>query len=129
LKKGGVTKPGKNRKRRFNAPHHVRRKFLSAPLSPSLKTQYGTRSMPVISDDTVTITKGDRRLTEGKVLRVDMKRIKIYVEGVTRTRMDGSTAQIPIRPENVMITRLNLDDAKRREILDRRGYEAKRGRE
>lgn len=129
MKKGGITKPGKNRKRRFNAPHHVRRKFLSAPLSPSLKTQYGTRSMPVISDDTVTITKGDRRLTEGKVLRVDMKRIKIYVEGVTRTRMDGSTAQIPIRPENVMITRLNLDDAKRREILDRRGYEAKRGRE
>ena len=129
MKKGGVTKPGKNRKRRFNAPHHVRRKFLSAPLSPSLKTQYGTRSMPVISDDTVTITKGDRRLTEGKVLRVDMKRIKIYVEGVTRTRMDGSTAQIPIRPENVMITRLNLDDARRREILDRRGYEAKRGRE
>ena len=129
MKKGGVTKPGKNRKRRFNAPHHVRRKFLSAPLSPSLKTQYGTRSMPVIRDDTVTITKGDRRLTEGKVLRVDMKRIKIYVEGVTRTRMDGSTAQIPIRPENVMITRLNLDDAKRREILDRRGYEAKRGRE
>ena len=129
MKKGGITKPGKNRKRRFNAPHHVRRKFLSAPLSPSLKTQYGTRSMPVISDDTVTITKGDRRLTEGKVLRVDMKRIKIYVEGVTRTRMDGSTAQIPIRPENVMITRLNLDDARRREILDRRGYEAKRGRE
>ena len=129
MKKGGITKPGKNRKRRFNAPHHVRRKFLSAPLSPSLKTQYGTRSMPVIRDDTVTITKGDRRLTEGKVLRVDMKRIKIYVEGVTRTRMDGSTAQIPIRPENVMITRLNLDDAKRREILDRRGYEAKRGRE
>lgn len=129
MKKGGVTKPGKNRKRRFNAPHHIRRKFLGAPLSPSLKTQYGTRSMPVIRDDTVTITKGDRRLTEGKVLRVDMKRIKIYVEGVTRTRMDGSTAQIPIRPENVMITRLNLDDAKRREILDRRGYEAKRGRE
>ena len=129
MKKGGVTKPSKNRKIRYNAPHHIRRKFLSAPLSPSLKTQYGTRSMPVRRDDTVTITKGDRELTEGKVIKVDMKRGKLYLEGVTRTRMDGSTAQIPIRPENVMITRLVLDDPKRKEILNRRGYEAKRGSE
>jgi hypothetical protein len=69
--KRGVTKPGKNRKRRFNAPNHVRRKFLSAPLSPSLKIEYGARSMPIRRDDTVTITKGDRKLTEGKVIRVD----------------------------------------------------------
>lgn len=127
MKKAGVKKPGKSRKRRFNAPSHIRRKFLSAPLSPSLKGEYGARSMPVRRDDTVTITKGDRRLTEGRVLRVDAKRSHLYIEGVTRSRMDGSTTQIPIRPENVMITRLNLDDARRREILDRRGFEAKRG--
>lgn len=127
--KRGVKKPGKSRKRRFNAPSHVRRKFMSAPLSPALKSQHGARSMPVRRDDTVTITKGDRRLTEGRVLRVDMKRNKLYVEGVTRTRMDGSTVQIPIHPENVMITRLTLDDPRRREILERRGFEAKRGRE
>jgi large subunit ribosomal protein L24 len=124
--KKGVTKPGKNRKRRFNAPNHVRRKFLSAPLSPSLKIEYGARSMPVRRDDTVTITKGDRKLTEGKVLRVDSERSKIYIEGVTRNRMDGSMVQIPIRPENVMITRLELGDDKRRAILARRGFGAKR---
>ena len=121
-----VRKPGKARKRRFNAPNHLRRKFLSAPLSPSLKAEYGARSMPVRVDDTVTITKGDRKITEGRVIRVDMKRGKIYLEGVTRSRMDGSTVQIPIRPENVMITRLNLDDSMRRSKLDRRGFEAKR---
>jgi large subunit ribosomal protein L24 len=124
--KRGVTKPGKNRKRRFNAPNHVRRKFLSAPLSPSLKIEYGARSMPIRRDDTVTITKGDRKLTEGKVIRVDSERSKIYIEGVTRNRMDGSMVQIPIRPENVMITRLELGDDKRRAILARRGFEAKR---
>ncbi len=127
--KDGTKKPGKSRKMRFNAPHHIKRKYFSAPLSPSLKTQYGTRSMPIIRDDTVQITKGDRRLSEGKVLRVDSKREKIYIEGVTRTRMDGSTVQLPIRPENVMITRLNLDDRIRREKLERRGYEAKKGGE
>ena len=123
--KRGVTKPGKNRKRRFNAPNHVRRKFLSAPLSPSLKAEYGARSMPVRRDDTVTITKGDRKLTEGKVLRVDSERSKIYIEGVTRNRMDGSMVHIPVRPENVMITRLELGDDKRRAILARRGFGAK----
>lgn len=128
MKKSGITKPGKSRKRRFKAPNHIKRKFMSAPLSPSLKSQYGTRSIPVRRDDTVTITKGDRRLTEGKVIRVDPKRGRLYVEGVTRNRMDGSTVQIPIRPENVMITRLVLDDNRRRRILDRRGFEAKVGR-
>ena len=124
--KRGVTKPGKNRKRRFNAPNHVRRKFLSAPLSPALKAEYGARSIPIRRDDTVTITKGDRKLTEGKVIRVDSERSKIYIEGVTRNRMDGSMVQIPIRPENVMITRLELGDDKRRAIFARRGFEAKR---
>jgi large subunit ribosomal protein L24 len=127
LKKGGVTKPGKNRKKRFNAPSHIRRKYLSAPLSPSLKSEYGTRTMPVRTDDTVSVTKGDHKMSEGRVLRVDMKRGKIYIEGITRTRMDGSNVQIPLRPENVMITKLNLDDNQRRSMLERRGFEAKRG--
>lgn len=127
MKKGGVTKPGKNRKRRYNAPSHFRRKYLSAPLSPSLKSEYGTRTMPVRTDDTVSVTKGDHKMSEGRVLRVDMKRGKIYIEGITRTRMDGSNVQIPLRPENVMITKLNLDDNRRRSMLERRGFEAKRG--
>jgi large subunit ribosomal protein L24 len=127
LKKDGVTKPGKNRKRRYDAPSHIRRKYLSAPLSPSLKSEYGTRTMPVRTDDTVSVTKGDHKMSEGRVLRVDMKRGKIYIEGITRTRMDGSNVQIPLRPENVMITKLNLDDNRRRSMLERRGFEAKRG--
>ena len=127
--KGGVKKPGKSRKRRFNAPNHIRRKFMSAPLSPSLKVEHGVRTMPVRRDDTVTIMKGDRRLTDGRVIRVDVSKSRLYVEGVTRQRMDGSTAQISIRPENVMITRMNLDDEWRRNIIQRRGYESKRGSE
>lgn len=120
--KKGVTKPSNSRRRRYQAPNHIRRKFISAPLSPSLRAEHGTRSMPVVIDDTVSITKGDRKLSEGRVLRVDTKKSKIYIEGVTRTRMDGSTVQIPIRSENVMITRLNLNDQWRRSILERRSF-------
>ena len=122
--KGGVKKPSTARKRMHNAPMHRRRKYASAPLSPNLRAEHGTRSMPVVEDDTVSITKGDRRLSEGRVLRVDTKNTKIYVEGVTRTRQDGSTVQIPIRPENVIITRLNLKDEFRRRILERKSFSA-----
>lgn len=124
--KNGVVKPSKARKMRYKAPNHVRRKFLSAPLSPSLKTQHGTRTMPVIKDDTVTITKGDRKLTEGKVIRVDTKEGRVYIEGVTRTRLDGSSVQIPIRTENVMITKLKMDDDMRKRMLERRAFSFKK---
>jgi ribosomal protein uL24 len=122
--KQNITKPSTARKRRYTAPNHLKRKHLSAPLSPSLRAEHGTRSMPVVQDDTVSITKGDRKLSEGRVLRVDVKDCRIYIEGVTRTRMDGSTVQIPIKPENVMITRLNLNDQWRRRILERKSFSA-----
>lgn len=83
--------------------------------------------MPVRRDDTVTVTKGDRRMTEGRVIRVDAARGCLFIEGVTRQRLDGSSVPIPMRPENVMIMRLSLDDEQRRKILDRRGYETRRG--
>jgi large subunit ribosomal protein L24 len=120
--KNRMIKPSTIRKKKYNAPNHIRRKFLSAPLSPSLRAEHGTRSMPIVVDDTVSIIKGDRRLSEGKVIRVDHKKSRIYIEGITRNRMDGSSVQIPIRSQNVMITRLNLSDQWRRKILERKGF-------
>ena len=125
MNKVGNTKPSTVRKQQKNASIQIRRRYISAPLSPNLKTQYGARTMPVIEDDTVAITKGDRKLTEGKVLRVNTKSSRVYVEGVTRTRLDGSTVQIPIRAENVMITKLNLDDDWRKKVLERKGFKTK----
>ena len=119
-----VTKPSTARKQRYNASNQKRRKFVSAPLSPSLRAEHGTRSMPVIVDDTVSITKGDRKLSEGRVLRVDTQKSRIYIEGVTRSRMDGSTVQIPVKAENVMITRLHLNDQWRRRVLERKSFSA-----
>ncbi len=125
MRKEGSTKPSTVRRRQSNAPIQVKRKTLAAPLSPSLRTQYGTRTMVVTQDDSVTVTKGDRKHAEGKVLKVNTGEGKIYIEGITRTRLDGSTVQIPIRAENVMITKLNLDDNWRKEILNRKGFQEK----
>ncbi|MEM2530312.1 MAG: 50S ribosomal protein L24, partial [Candidatus Bathyarchaeia archaeon] len=48
-------KPRAQRKAMANAPHHRRRKFLSAPLSDELRAKYGLRNLPVRKGDTVTV--------------------------------------------------------------------------
>jgi len=37
----------KSRKRHFNAPSHIRRQIMSAPLSKDLRNKHNVRSMPI----------------------------------------------------------------------------------
>jgi len=112
-----TTQPRKQRKMLYQAPAHIRYKHFSAPLSSSLKTSHNVGSLPVRSGDTVRIMRGDRKGLEGKVTRVDRNKYRIFVEGVTREKVDGTTTFVPIHPSKVMITSLNLDDKWRRESL------------
>lgn len=120
---GGIKDPGKNRLRLFMAPNHMRQKVLAVVLSPNLKGEYGIRSLPIRRGDTVVVRRGDRTLQEGKVSRVDTKRVRVFVENIKRERADGREVLIPLRPENLMITKLDLDDKWRKKIIERRGYE------
>ena len=115
-----VAKPSKQRKMIYQAPSHIRNKLFSAPLSPSLRKSHGVRSLPVRSGDTVRIMRGDSKGFEGKVTRVDRRKYRIYVEGLTREKVDGTTIFVPIHPSKVMIKKLNLDDKGRKKILERR---------
>jgi large subunit ribosomal protein L24 len=116
-----TTKPRRQRKNLYQAPQHKRRKRFSAPLSAELKASKNTRSIPVITGDTVRIMRGDHRGIEGKVSSVDRKKYRIVVEGVTREKIDGTSIPVPIHPSKVKIIRLKLDDKRRKEILERRG--------
>ena len=115
-----VTKPSKQRKMLFQAPDHRRHKHFAAHLSPELKASRGVRALPVRSGDTVHIMRGDHKGFEGKVTRIDRRKYRIYVEGLTRETVDGTTIFVPIHPSKVMITRLNLDDKWRKKILERK---------
>jgi large subunit ribosomal protein L24 len=115
-----VTKPTKQRKMLFQAPDHIRYKLFAAPVSPELRKSHGVKTIPVRSGDTVRIMRGDHKGFEGKITSVDRKKYRIYVEGLTREKVDGTTTFVPIHPSKVMITRLNLDDKWRRKILERK---------
>lgn len=98
----------------------ITRNMFSARLSPELTKEYNTRSMSIRKGDTVVVKRGIFRNVEGKVMRINRKKESIYVEGATREKTDGSSIFVPLHSSKVIITKLNLDDELRRDILERR---------
>lgn len=117
--------PRKQRKSFYNAPLHLRHKFFNALLSEELQEKHGVKRLPVRKGDTVRIVRGNWRGHEGKVVRVDYKRVRIYIEGVTIKRADGTQRFYPIHPSKVVITKLDLSDPYRKRIIERRKVEIK----
>jgi len=112
--------PRKQRKTLFNLPLHLRWHLITAPLSPDLRKELGIKRLPIRKNDVVRIVRGDWKGHEGKVVDVNLKRIRIFVEGVTLKKADGTDVFYPIHPSKVMITKLGDVDNIRRKIIERR---------
>ena len=67
--------------------------------------------------DTVKITRGDFSGVEGKVSDIDTARQRLFVEGVTREKVAGTSEKVSVHCTKVMITKLNLDDKWRSDSL------------
>ena len=115
-----VKNPRKQRKRLYTAPAHVRHKLMAAPLTKELAEKQGAKTLPVRKGDTVRIQRGDNKGFEGKVSRVDIKNYRIYIEGLTREKVDGTNIFLPVHPSKVMIKNLNLNDKKRKAVIERK---------
>jgi large subunit ribosomal protein L24 len=102
---------------RYSAHGWKKHKLLAAPLSSELRTTYGRRSIPVRTGDTVRIVRGDFSGVEGKISDIDTTRQRLFVEGVTREKVAGTSEKVSIHCTKVMITRLNLDDKWRADSL------------
>ena len=100
----------KQRKMRYNAPIHKRRKMISSHLAEDLMLKYNKRSAPVKKGDTVKIIRGGLKGHIGKVASVDTRKMKISIEGATAAKADKSQVPRPIDPSNVVITHLDLSD-------------------
>jgi len=114
------TQVRKQRKYRYNAPLHLRQKMLSAHLSKQLRAEYRRRAIPIRTGDEVVVTTGQFRKKHGKVTEVDMKKLKIFIDGCSRKKVSGQEVHIPIDPSNVVITKANMDDKMRQKILRRK---------
>ncbi|MBT7903548.1 50S ribosomal protein L24 [Candidatus Woesearchaeota archaeon] len=110
--------PRKQRKYRYNAPLHLKKKFLGVHFSKELKTKHNTRSLPVVKGDKVKVIRGQFKGKENKVERIDVMKGKVFITGIERSKKDGSKSLYPFQPSNLLITELNLRDVKRKEKLE-----------
>lgn len=113
-------KPRKQRKYGIKAPLHIKGKFLNATLSKELRKKYGKRSFRVKKGDKIKIMRGNFRKKEGTIEKVDIKKGIVNIIKMETEKKEGSKIPRPIRPSNIMIIELNIDDKKRKEKLERK---------
>jgi len=87
--------------------------MLSVNLSKELRKKFKKRNIVVRKGDTVKIMIGKFKKKTGKITAVNVKTSKVIIEGITVKKQDGSKANIKMRPSNLQIIELNLDDKKR----------------
>lgn len=87
-------------------------------LSADLREKHGKKSARPRAGDSVRIVRGEFKGIEGKITKVDSKLGVVNVEGVTREKLKGGTAPVPIDSSNVIITSLSLEDKQRKRKLE-----------
>lgn len=103
----------KQRKYRHNSPLHIKHKFLSAHLSKLLRKKYNKRSLPLRKGDEVLVVRGSFKKKKAKVSSVDLRNSVVYLEGIQRTKKEGSKVNIPFNPRSLQIESVYSDDKKR----------------
>jgi len=118
--------PRKQRLARYTAPYHRRHREMSAPIDKGLREKQLARgfmyprSMPVRKGDRVLVVRGEgKSKSTTKVAKVDRKARKVYVEGFTYFKSDGTELQRPIDPSNLVIINPDWSDIYRRKLLTR----------
>ena len=112
--------PRKQRKYLANAPLHIKMKLISANLSKELRKKYQKRSVALRKKDTVKIMRGKFKGKKGKVTKVMLKTQKVEVEGIQIKKQDGSKVNIKLRPSNLQLIELNVEDKKRNKALNKK---------
>ena len=111
--------PRKQHKYIANAPLHTKHKFLSTNLSKELRKKYGKRNLPLRKGDDVLVMRGAFRKKKAKVSSVDLKNTRVALEGIQRTKKEGSKVNVYFHPRVLQIQTLNLDDKQRLAAVSR----------
>ena len=112
-------KPSKQRKAMYQAPLHRRQKMVAAHLSKELRKQWNRRALPVRKGDEVRVMIGKFRGTIGKITKIDLKKLKVYVDNVKRKKVSGEEVHVPVHPSNLLILNPVMEDKYRKAIIDR----------
>jgi len=112
--------PRKQRRYRYNAPLHIKQKFIHVHLSKELKQKYKKKNIGLKKGDKVKILRGQFKGRTGSIDKIDLKNSKTIITGVEISKKDGSKIHYPIAVSNLIVTELNVEDKKRKKILERK---------
>ncbi|MBT3583123.1 50S ribosomal protein L24 [Candidatus Woesearchaeota archaeon] len=112
--------PRKQRKYIANAPLHKRRKMMAIHLNKEMIKKYTRRSFPAKTGDRVKILRGQFNGIIGVIEKVDLKKYRLHIKGAEHKKSEGRTSFYPIHPSNVIAIDLKLDDAKRKQAIEKK---------
>ncbi|MEM4181676.1 MAG: 50S ribosomal protein L24 [Candidatus Pacearchaeota archaeon] len=112
--------PRKQRKYLHNLPLHLRQKLFAATLDKVLRKKYNTRNIELRKGDEVKVMRGEFKGKVGKINKVDRKKIRVSIEGITRSKSDGSKVEVWFHPSKLRIIKLNENDKKRFKQIEKK---------
>ena len=107
----------KQRRAGFRASSFVRQRQMTVALSRELRARYKRRALPLRKGDTVRVVSGSYKGREERVSKVDRRSLSVTLDNVSVKKVDQKLKPLPIRSNHLILTRLNLIDPWRREIL------------
>jgi large subunit ribosomal protein L24 len=106
-------KPSKQRKQAFSAALHEKQKMLNVHLSRELRKKLKRRALGVRKDDKVKVMRGKFRGKDGKVSSVDHKKLRVFISGFSRKKVNGTEKMIPFNASNLLLMEIETKDEKR----------------
>lgn len=101
--KNKTKQPRKQRGAFYKANIHTLKAILNVHLSKELAKKYKKRALIAKKGDKVKIVRGDFSKKEGKIIDVDVKKGKIFIEGVIKKKQGGKEVPAAIQPSNCII--------------------------
>ncbi len=108
--------PRRQRKYRYNAPLHIKQKFMHVHLSSELRKKHHLRNIQVRKGDKVKVMRGGFKGKEGKVDRINLKREQVFVVGMERIKKDGTKFLVPLTPSNLLIVEMSIDKNRKQKL-------------
>lgn len=107
------SRPSKQRKWLKEMKLHERKKKVTCHLSKSLKKELGKRSIEAKKGDKAKIMRGKHKKFEGKIIKINKKKGKIFLEKLLRRTASGIEKPIAIDASKIMLTEVDKKDERR----------------
>lgn len=112
-------KPKKQRKTFYEKPLHQRQKEVSAHLDKKLAGELGLKAISLRKGDSVKVLRGDFKGKSGKIARIDLSKMRVFVEKIAKKKADGTETLVPLHASNLLLVSMDKSDEKRLKRLKR----------